>query len=296
MKSSQIVVASKGNLATRSAQSQRQNRATNSAQGGAILPYVKNFGFSDSILKTMNDHYPIDISDISTWTKEDFGHFTDVAEQFKYLVSIIPQIEKDWEAIVNGTTEWADCQARLVKLGFTGASKIKKSTIDMAIAELKHQGKEEEQDHRLIKKGELITDETKNNKELQDRKTTFLLKHALTQVEQKFSDFESNYLSRLELSAEASDWQEALPDPFEEARLFLKHGSAAATHPRLAGSAQSGQQFGGWGSPSQQSRSQSSNRKPDSISFNWSGNIAQKVANTGKAFGSGIKKIRNFFG
>ena len=293
MKSSQMVIANKGGLVTRSGQSQQQNRATNSTQSGAVIPYVKNFGFSDSILKAMNDHYAIDISDISGWTKEDFGHFADVAEQFKYLTSIIPQIKTYWNDIVDGQVAWSECQAELVKAGFTGASKIKKSTIDMAIAELKNQGKGEEQDYRLIKKGELITDATKNNKELLYRKNTFLLEQAITQVDQKFSQFETSYHNRLALSAETSDWQEALPDPFEEARLFLKHGSAAETHPRLAGSSATSSAPGGWGQ--QQKNRSNPNRPPDSISFNWSGNIAQKIAGTGKAFGSGIKKLRNFF-
>ena len=49
MKSSQIVVVGKGDLATRNARGQRQNQRQNDTQSDAILPYVKNFGFSDSI-------------------------------------------------------------------------------------------------------------------------------------------------------------------------------------------------------------------------------------------------------
>ncbi|MCC3459824.1 MAG: hypothetical protein EAZ73_09260 [Oscillatoriales cyanobacterium] len=279
--------------------------AVSSSQQKTLFDAVKSFGFTDTILQSLNDHYAVDISNIASWTNADFARFADVAEQFRELRKLIPKMKSQWQDIVDGTVEWSEAQAEMVKQGFDSARKVKKSTVDMAIAEAKFLARNGVQDHRLESKKTVIEHQATEDKRLIDSKEIVFLQQATDKVNAAFTNFQESIAAGIASAQEIEQWKSELVDEYEAAKLFLTYGSDAETHPKVVG--------GGFGvggndrsdrpktfiASGSQQQQLPTGRSPDSISFSWSGNIAKNVLGTTKKIGGGIakgaSKLKKFF-
>lgn len=251
----------------------------------------------------LDEVFGITTANLNQLTPQGWAAIGDRAIQAKWFLDHITEIKEKFKLLIDAQICFREFQAWLMEAGYTGAEKIKKAQIDVAVARAKYGATVEVQDYRLTKKQEQFTGEVEQDKIFWDNTVIAALAKKVLEVDAATVKMQGNP----EFAAELEKWKEDGTNIYKQAAYGLKFGTHGLSHPALGGSASSPvkisqssysqpQFISASGSARSATQRSVTGKAKDSINVavNWSGDIAGKVNGVASQINRGFSRFSSF--
>ena len=257
----------------------------------------------------LNTQYNISTANFSQMNENDWAQLQERAEQCKWFLDHLKEIKEKFQLLIDGEIAFREFQAWLGEQGYSGAEKIEKAKIDVAVARAKFGQTVIQEDYRLQKSTEQFEGETEQFKILWDNKIIVALAKEVASVNAQIEKTQGDP----EFAAKLEQWKEEADDKLKRATYALKYGPHGLNHPALAPANYSGQtssslsnqpsqfaqfaQFNQSRIPTQLSaapRTGVSAKDSIKVAVDWSGDMAGKAKGFASRINRGFSRVGSF--
>lgn len=244
----------------------------------------------------MKEKFGMDFSTISQMTLEDWAQFGQLGIDAKWVIDNIGKIEEIQGNVITSIELWNQAVQKAIKRGIKVVEGLEKGSVDIALLMTGRNAKILEGEDRLTNAQSMHTQLRTINSAIDVAANQMVIARANAQLTKKNEEA----ANAPAIAAQMQEFNEFKVAPGKAAKLLLNNGLAGWEHPSMPDGI-SGNNSSDWPSGQQpnqprQQRNISGSTNPDSISFNWSGNIAGKTKNFGSNVVRGAKSIGNWFG
>ncbi|NJR24643.1 MAG: hypothetical protein HC786_22045 [Richelia sp. CSU_2_1] len=242
----------------------------------------------------MEQGFGIDFNQIAKWTLEDWAEFGQLGIDAQWVLDNLAKIEEVYGKVIDSIDKWNDAVGRLAKKGYTALERIDKRDAELAIAIAQRQAKILEGQDRLTNARSLHADLRKTHSDTDLVNNGMILARALAELQKAKDKAAKDPL----IQQSIEEWRKDAKATGQAAKILLQNGFAGYSHPNFPGNdgTYSGTIDAEWSDIPVKSQYQLGGSKQDSISFNWSGNIAGRTKQFVRNVGVGSKKVGKWFG
>jgi hypothetical protein len=260
--------------------------------GSLILSSLQNRTVTPNGQEMLQTAYGFKTNDPSTWTLATLAAIGDRRKQMEALKKLLPELEEDLSAIMEGQISWDEMQSRIEAKGWKGLAKIEKGATKALIAESEFEQAVVQGKDRVAEFKKLHSSQTAEYKTFLQAECSSLLGKYKVNLDQRIEAMQTDPQMAEAISQWNHSGKSEMDILLEQSTLALKHGTSGFTHPKfleLAG--MSGQSAAPVGFA--QSYQQTATARPrDEIAFAWRGDAARA---TRKAVGGAIGTLMRGF-
>jgi hypothetical protein len=259
--------------------------------GGSMLSSLQNRTVTPNGQEMLQTAYGFKTNDPSTWTLATLAAIGDRRKQMEALKKILPELEEDLSAIVDGQISWDEMQSRIETKGWKGLAKIEKGATKSLIAESEFEQAVAQGKDRVAEFKKLHSNQTAEYKTFLQAECSNLLGKYKVNLDERIKSMQTDPQVAEAIAQWGISGKSEMDILLEQSTLALKHGTSGFSHPRfleLAG--MSGQSAAPIGFA--QFYQQQTARPRDEIAFTWRGDAAGA---TKKAIGGAIGTLMRGF-
>lgn len=258
----------------------------------------------------LNATYNISTANFSQMNENDWAQLQERSQQCKWFLDHLKEIKEKFQLLIDGEIAFREFQAWLGEQGYSGAEKIEKAKIDVAVARAKFGQVVVQEDYRLQKSTEQFEGETEQFKILWDNKVIVALTKEAASVNAQIEKMQGDP----EFAAKLEQWKEEADDKLKRATYALKYGPHGLNHPAIApGNYSSQASFSNQPSQFAQFAQFNQSRIPTQLSaaprtaaagvstkdsirvaVNWSGDMAGKAKGIASRINRGFSRVNSF--